>query len=132
MHWSFNRWNQEELQYMIYWHPAFIVNCRPMKIYWWINRMQILHQNIIFFNWNFFINTIIPFFFIQLTDITAHPNIINGNFISFLWMETGCKLRSPDKFENDKLYSNAITQQNGRESGIVLDSRQKMMINLAV
>ena len=47
-------------------------------------------------------------------------------------METGCKLGSPDKFENDKLYSNAITQQNGRESGIVLDSRQKMMINLAV
>ena len=29
-------------------------------------------------------------------------------------METGCKLGSPDKFENDKLYSNAITQQNER------------------
>ena len=33
-------------------------------------------------------------------------------------METGCKLGSPDKFENDKLYSNAITQQNQREPGI--------------
>ena len=53
-------------------------------------------------------------FFIQATDIAAHPNIINGNFISFLWMETGCKLGSPDKFENDKIYSNAITQQNER------------------
>ena len=30
-------------------------------------------------------------------------------------METGCKLASPDKFENDKLYSNAMTQQNERE-----------------
>ena len=46
-------------------------------------------------------------------------------------METGCKLGYPDKFENDKLYSNAITQQNERESGIVLDSRKNMMINLA-
>ena len=72
-----------------------------------------------------------PYFFIQSTDISAHPNIINGNFISFLWMETGCKLGSPDKFENDKLYSNAITQQNEREPGIVLDSRKNMMINLA-
>ena len=27
-------------------------------------------------------------------------------------METWCKLGSPDKFENDKLCSNAITQQN--------------------
>ena len=72
----------------------------------------------------------IPFFFIQATDITAHPNIINGNFISFLWMETECKLGSPATFENDKLYSNAITQQNEREPGIVLDSRKNMMINL--
>ena len=47
-------------------------------------------------------------------------------------METGCKLGSPDKFENDKLYSNAITQQNEREPGIVLDSRKNMMINLAI
>ena len=30
-------------------------------------------------------------------------------------MKTGCKLGSPDQFENDKLYSNAITQQNERE-----------------
>ena len=77
-------------------------------------------------------------------------------------METGCKLGSPDKFENDELYSNAITQQNPHnkikererdrereterdreterqreterdretESGIVLDSRKNMMINL--
>ena len=29
-------------------------------------------------------------------------------------MKTGCKLGSPDKFENDKLYSSAITQQNER------------------
>ena len=29
-------------------------------------------------------------------------------------METECKLYSPDKFENEKLYSNAITQQNER------------------
>ena len=71
------------------------------------------------------------FFFIRETDITAHPNIINGNFISFLWMETGCKLGSPDKFENDKLYSNAITQQNEREPGIVLDSIKNMITNLA-
>ena len=47
-------------------------------------------------------------------------------------METGCKLGSPNKFENDKLYSNAITQQNEREPGIVLDSRKNMMINLAI
>ena len=46
-------------------------------------------------------------------------------------METGCKLGSPDKFGNDKLYSNAITQQNQREPGIVLYSRKNMMINLA-
>ena len=76
-------------------------------------------------------NTIIPFFFIQANYITAHPNVINGNFISFLRMETGCKLGSPNKFENDKLYSNAITQQNKREPGIVLHSRKNMMINLA-
>ena len=96
---------------MIYLHPAFNVNCRPTKIYWWINRIQKLHQNILLLNWNYFINTIMPSFFIQATDITAHPNI-NGNFISFLWIETGCKLGSNDKFENDKLYSSAITQQN--------------------
>ena len=46
-------------------------------------------------------------------------------------METGCKLGSPDKFENDKLYSNAITQQNEREPGIVLDSKKNMMRNVA-
>ena len=46
-------------------------------------------------------------------------------------METGCKLGSPDKFGNDKLYSNAITQYNLREPGIVLYSRKNMMINLA-
>ena len=46
-------------------------------------------------------------------------------------METGCKLGSPDKFENCKLYSNAMKQQNEREPGIVLDSRKNMMINLA-
>ena len=48
----------------------FPVNCFcvSLKIYWWINRMQKFHQNI-FFNWNFFINTMIPFFFIQATDI---------------------------------------------------------------
>ena len=45
-------------------------------------------------------------------------------------MKTGYKLCSPDKFENDKLYSNAITK-NEREPGIVLDSRKNMMINLA-
>ena len=45
-------------------------------------------------------------------------------------METGCKLGSPDKFENYKVYSNAVTQQNERESGIVLDSRKNMIINL--
>ena len=59
---------------------------------------------------------ITPFFFIQATDVTAHPNI-NGNFISFPWMETGCKFGY--KFEIDKLYSNAITQQNEKEPGIV-------------
>ena len=76
-------------------------------------------------------SSIIPYhFFIQATDIIAHPNIINENFISFLWMETGSKLGSRDKFENGKLYSNAITQQNDREPGIVLDSRKNMMINL--
>ena len=74
-------------------------------------------------------NTIIPFFSIQANYITAH--VINGNFISFLRMETGCKLGSPNKFENDKLYSNAMTKQNERESGIVLDSRKNRMINLA-
>ena len=46
-------------------------------------------------------------------------------------METQCKLGLPDKFENDKLYSNAITQQNEREPGIVLDSKKNMMRNLA-
>ena len=44
-------------------------------------------------------------------------------------METGYKLGSPDTFENDQLYSNAITQKNERESDIVLDSRMNMMIN---
>ena len=29
-------------------------------------------------------------------------------------MKTECKLYSPDKFENEKLYSNAIAQQNER------------------
>ena len=29
-------------------------------------------------------------------------------------METGCKLGSPGKFENCKLYSNAMKQQNER------------------
>ena len=46
-------------------------------------------------------------------------------------METGCKLGSPNKFENGKLYSNAIIKQNRKEPGIVLDSRKNMMINLA-
>ena len=46
-------------------------------------------------------------------------------------MKTGCKLGFPDKFENDKLCSNAVTQQNDREPGIVSDSRKNMMINLA-
>ena len=46
-------------------------------------------------------------------------------------METGCKLGFPDKFENDKLYSNAITQQNERQPDIAFDSRKKMMIHLA-
>ena len=45
-------------------------------------------------------------------------------------METGCKLGLPDMFENDKLYSNAVTQQNEKEPGIVLDSRKNMLINL--
>ena len=36
-------------------------------------------------------------------------------------MEIGCTLGSPDKFENDDLYSNAITQQNKREPGVILD-----------
>ena len=47
-------------------------------------------------------------------------------------METGCKLGSPDKFGNDKLYSNAINKQNEKEPGIVLDSAKNMMINLAL
>ena len=119
--WSVNNNNQEQLYY---WHPAFIVNWRPMKIYWWINRMQKLQQNIIFFNWNVFINTIIPFF--HMGNWHDCPN-----FISFLWMETWCMLDSPDKSEDDKLYSNAITQQNERQPDIVLDSRRNMMINLA-
>ena len=55
-------------------------------------------------------------------------------------MKTGCKLGSPDEFENDMLYSNAITQQNERERGggggerepgIVLHSRKDMMTKLA-
>ena len=29
-------------------------------------------------------------------------------------METRCKLGSPDNFENEKLYSNAISKQNER------------------
>ena len=44
-------------------------------------------------------------------------------------METGCKLGSPDQLENDRLYSNAITQQNEKEPGIALDSRKKMIKN---
>ena len=66
------------------------------------------------------------------TDITAHTNINNGNFISFLQIETGYKFGSPAKLENEKLYSNAITQQNEKEPGIALDSRKDMMINLAL
>ena len=128
--WSVNIWNREQLWYVIYWHPEFTFSYRPMKMYWWINTMQKLQQNMIFFNRNF-INTIIPLLFIQATDITAHQNIITGTFISFLWMETGCKLGSPDKFENHKLYCNTITQQNEREPGVVLNSRKNMMINLA-
>ena len=46
-------------------------------------------------------------------------------------METGYKLGLNDKFENDKLHSNAVTQQNERYPGITLDSRKNMMINLA-
>ena len=46
-------------------------------------------------------------------------------------METRCKLGFPDKFENDKLYSNAITQQNERQPDIAFDSRKKMMMHLA-
>ena len=46
-------------------------------------------------------------------------------------MESGCNLDSPDKLENDKLYSNAITQQNKRQPGIALDSIKNMMIDLA-
>ena len=46
-------------------------------------------------------------------------------------METECKLGSPDKFENEKLCSNAVTQQNDREPGIVSDSRKNMMINFS-
>ena len=118
------------MESVIYWHPVFNIKCRPMKIYWWINRMQKLHQNIIFFNWNFFINTIILFFFIQATDATAHPKIIHGNFISFLWMESGCKFGSPDKFENGKLYSNAITQQN-ETAWYCFGFKKNMMIKLA-
>ena len=34
-------------------------------------------------------------------------------------------LDSPDKFEDDKLYSNTITQQNERQSDIVLDSSKQ-------
>ena len=85
------------------------------------------NTSFVFFNWNFFINTIITFFFMQATDITAHLNIINGNFISFLSMENGCK--PGYKFEIDKLYSNEITQQSQKEPGIVLDSRKNMIIN---
>ena len=47
-------------------------------------------------------------------------------------METGCKLGFPNKFGNDKLYSNAINKQNEKERGIVLDSTKNMMINLAL
>ena len=43
-------------------------------------------------------------------------------------METECKLDSSNKFENDKLYSDAIMQQNEQKSGIALDSRKNMMI----
>ena len=31
-------------------------------------------------------------------------------------METGCKLGFPEKFGNEKLHSNAITEQSERES----------------
>ena len=129
--WSVNSLNWEQLQYVIYWKPAFNANCRSMKIYWWINNMQKLQQNNIFSNWNFSIIPSYHFFFRHTTNITAHANTINGNFISFDWMEIWCKLGSPNKFENDKLYSNATTQQNEREPGIVLDSRKNMMRNLA-
>ena len=72
-----------QLQYVIYWHPAFNVNWGPMKIYWWINRMQKLQQNIIFINWNFFINTIILFFsYGQLTWLPKfHFLSLNGNWV---------------------------------------------------
>ena len=93
--WSVNSLNWEQLQYVIYWKPAFNANCRSMKIYWWINNMQKLHQNNIFSNWNFSIIPSYHFFFRHTTNITAHANTINGNFISFDWMEIGCKLGSP-------------------------------------
>ena len=43
---------------------------------------------------------------------------------------TGCKLGSFGRFENGKLYSNATTQQNKKEPGIVSDSKKNMTINL--
>ena len=43
-------------------------------------------------------------------------------------METGCKLGSPDKFENNSLMQ---SHSKMREPGIVLDSRKNMMRNLA-
>ena len=55
-------------------------------------------------------------------SILFHLHSLNG---------TGCKLGSFGRFENDKLYSNATTQQNKKEPGIVLDSKKNMMINLA-
>ena len=119
-----------ESKCMIYWHAAFILNCRPMKIYWWTNRMQKLHQNI-FFNWKFFNNTIRPFFFIQATDITLSIRTSSMEIsLSFLW-NGNWVFGSPDKIENDKLHSNAIIKQNEQEPDVVLDSRKNMMINLA-
>ena len=106
---------------MFYWQPAFFLNNKLVKTYWSTIRMQKLHQNIIFFRWNFFNNTIVPFFFIQATDVTTYHSIINGNFIFFFWMKTGCKLGSPDNFGNGKPYSDAITQGNEWEPGIVSD-----------
>ena len=93
---------------MIYWYPAFTINWRQMKMHWWINRMQ--NSTRMSFS-STETSLLIPWynFFIQATDTTSHSNIINGNLISFLWMEMGCKLGSPDK-----LYSNAVTQKNER------------------
>ena len=50
------------------------------------------------------------------------------SFHFFEW-KLGGSFVSPNKFENDKLYSNPITQQNEKKPGIVLDSRKNMKIN---